>query len=122
MAEGFARALAMNGRRIYSAGTEPKPIHPLGVRVMKEVGIDISHQYSKGVEEVPIREVGLFVTLCDSAAERCATLAIEAERMHWPLIDPALAKGDDEQVLQVFRAVRDDIRARVQQLFITPSY
>jgi two-component system, OmpR family, phosphate regulon sensor histidine kinase PhoR len=122
IAEGFAHALAMNGRRIYSAGTEPKPIHPLAVRVMKEVGIDISHQYSKSVEEVPIREVDLFVTLCDSAAERCATLAIEAERMHWPLTDPALAKGDDEQVLQVFRAVRDDIRSRVQQLFITPSH
>jgi two-component system phosphate regulon sensor histidine kinase PhoR len=122
MAEGFARALAMNGRRIYSAGTEPKPIHPSAVRVMREVGIDISHQYSKSVEEVPIREVDLFVTLCDSAAESCATFAIEAERMHWPLTDPALAKGDDEQVLQVFRAVRDDIRSRVQQLFITPSY
>ena len=115
MAEGFARSLAINGRRIYSAGTDPQPIHRSAVRVMQEVGIDISHQYSKRVEEVPIREVDLIVTLC---AESCATLAIETERMHWPLTDPALAEGDDEQVLQVFRTVRDDIRARVQQLFV----
>jgi arsenate reductase len=85
---------------------------------MQEVGIDISHQYSKRVEEVPIREVGLIVTL---GAESCATLTIEAERMHWALTDPALAEGDDEQVLQVFRTVRDDIRARVQQLFVAFS-
>jgi two-component system, OmpR family, phosphate regulon sensor histidine kinase PhoR len=117
MAEGFLRSLATNGLGIYSAGTDPKPIHPLAIRIMKEVGIDISHQYSKGIEEVPLDEVDLLITLCDSAAESCATLAIEAERMHWPLKDPALAEGDDAQVLQVFRTVRDDIRARVQRLF-----
>jgi arsenate reductase len=85
---------------------------------MQEIGIDISHQYSKRVEEVPIREVDLIVTLC---AESCATLPIEAERIHWPLTDPALAEDDDAQVLQVFRTVRDDIRARVQQLFVAFS-
>jgi two-component system, OmpR family, phosphate regulon sensor histidine kinase PhoR len=122
MAEGFARALAGNGRRIYSAGTIPKAIHPLAVKVMKEVGIDISHQYSKSVEQVPVREVDLLITLCDGAAETCATLAIQAERTHWPLADPALAPGDDEQILQVFRTVRDDIRSRVQQLFVTSSH
>jgi two-component system, OmpR family, phosphate regulon sensor histidine kinase PhoR len=119
MAEGFARVLARNGRRIYSAGTHPQAIHPLAIRVMKETGIDISHQYSKTVEEIPIREVDLVVTLCGSAAETCPTLGIEAEQTHWPLADPALAQGNEEQVLQVFRTVRDDIRARVQQLLVT---
>jgi arsenate reductase len=89
---------------------------------MKEVGIDISHQYSKTVEEIPIREVDLVVTLCGNAAETCPTLAIEAEQKHWPLADPALAQGDEEQVLQVFRTVRDDIRTRIQQLLVTSSH
>src|SRR5918992_2647815 len=71
MAEGFARVLATNGRRIYSAGTHPQAIHPLAVKVMKEVGVDISHQYSKSVEQVPIREVDLVITLCADAAEAC---------------------------------------------------
>jgi two-component system, OmpR family, phosphate regulon sensor histidine kinase PhoR len=119
MAEGFARMLATNGRRIYSAGTLPQAIHPLAVRVMKEAGVDISHQYSKALDEVPIREVDLVVTLCGNAVETCPTLAIKAEQTHWPLADPALAQGDEEQVLQVFRTVRDDIRTRVQQLLVT---
>jgi two-component system phosphate regulon sensor histidine kinase PhoR len=122
MAEGFARMLATNGRRIYSAGTHPQAIHPLAVRVMKEAGVDISHQYSKGLEEVPIREVDLVVTLCGNAVETCPTLAIKAEQTHWALADPALAQGDEEQVLQVFRTVRDDIRTRVQQLLVTSSH
>ena len=122
MAEGFARMLATNGRRIYSAGTHPQAIHPLAVRVMKEAGVDISHQYSKGLEEVPIREVDLVVTLCGNAVETCPTLAIKAEQTHWSLADPALAQGDEEQVLQVFRTVRDDIRTRVQQLLVTSSH
>jgi arsenate reductase len=86
---------------------------------MKESGIDISHQYSKTLDDVPIRQVDLVVTLCRTAAEICPTLAINAEHTHWPLPDPALAHGDEEQVLQVFRTVRDDIRARVQQLLGT---
>jgi arsenate reductase (thioredoxin) len=71
------------------------------------------------LDEVPIREVDLVVTFCGSAAEACPTLAIEAEQTHWPLADPTLAKGDEKQVLQVFRTVRDDIRTRVQQLLVT---
>jgi arsenate reductase len=121
MAEGFARVLATNGRRIYSAGTHPKAIHPLALRVMKEAGIDISHQYSKTLKEVPAREVDLVVTFGRNAAETCPTVTIEAEQTNWPIADPALAQGDEEHVLQVFRTVRDEIRARVQQLLVTSA-
>jgi len=116
MAEGFARRLATNGRRIYSAGTNPKAIHPLAVRVMKEVGIDISDQYSKGLEAVPIDQIDLLITLCGDAAETCSTLASKIERTHWLLPDPALAQGDEQQIIQAFRIVRDDLRSRVQGL------
>jgi two-component system, OmpR family, phosphate regulon sensor histidine kinase PhoR len=118
MAEGFARRLAVNGHRIYSAGTEPKPVHPLAVEVMKEAGIDISNQSSKGLDAVPLDSVNLLITLCGDAAETCPAVAIDARRDHWPLPDPALARGDEEHILKVFRDVRDAIRARVEGLLI----
>ena len=118
MAEGFARRLAVNGHRIYSAGTEPKPVHPLAVEVMKEAGIDISNQSSKGLDAVPLDSVDLLITLCGDAAETCPAVAIDARRDHWPLPDPALARGDDEHIRKVFRDVRDAIRARVEGLLI----
>lgn len=120
MAEGFARKLAPQGLRIYSAGTEPKGVHPLAIKVMQEVGIDISDQTSKGIEKVSLEKVDLVVTLCGEAAETCSTLPKKAEHLYWPIPDPALARGDEKTVLQAFRQARDEIRARVEQLF-SPS-
>jgi len=116
MAEGFARHLAPNGFNIYSAGTLPKEIHPLAVRVMKEAGIDISGQRSKAIEAVPMEIIDLLITLCGEAEEACPTLATKVERQHWSLPDPALAQGDTEELLRIFREVRDAIRVRVEQL------
>ena len=117
MAEGFARRLAPPDAQIYSAGTEPKPVHPLAVTVMKEAGIDISAQRSKSLEEVPAQKIDLVVTLCGEAAESCPSFPAQTDRLHWPLADPALARGDEEAVLKIFRDVRDEIRTRVEQLF-----
>ena len=117
MAEGFARQLAPQGVQIYSAGTEPKRIHPLAIKIMKEAGIDISEQRSKGLEQLPMEEIDLVVTLCGEAAESCPTLPKKTERLHWPLADPVLAEGNEETVLKIFREVRDEIRARVESLF-----
>jgi len=120
MAEGFARELA-NGRQIYSAGTAPKEIHPLAIQVMKEAGVDISAQQSKPLAAIPLDQVKLLITLCGEAAESCPLLPGNVERAHWPLIDPAVAQGDEEQVLRVFRQVRDEIHARVQEIFSAPQ-
>ena len=117
MAEGFARRLASKETKIYSAGTEPKTVHPSAIRVMNEAGIDIAGQRSKGLDAVPVEEIDLVVTLCGEAAESCPTLAKKTEHLHWPLTDPALARGDEEMVLKIFRQVRDEIRARVEGLF-----
>jgi two-component system phosphate regulon sensor histidine kinase PhoR len=119
MAEGFARRLATNGVRIYSAGTEPRAVHPLAIKVMKEVGIDISNQRSKGLDAVPLDSIDLFVTLCGEAAETCRSIQLGATRAHWPLPDPALARGDDEQILKVFREVREAVRVRVESLLVS---
>jgi two-component system phosphate regulon sensor histidine kinase PhoR len=121
MAEGFARQLAPSGTRVYSAGTDPKPIHPLAIQVMKELGIDISRQISKPLEHVPAdADIDLVVTLCGDAAESCPLSLPRAARAHWPLPDPARAEGGDDEILAVFRSIRDDIRARVQRLFAMP--
>jgi arsenate reductase len=119
MAEGFARKLAPGNVRVYSAGSRPKTVHPLAIHVMKEVGIDISNQRAKGLEKVRLEEIDLVVTLCGEPAESCPTLAKKTEHIDWPLPDPALAEGDKEAILKVFRQVRDEIRLRVEQLFFS---
>lgn len=117
MAEGFARVLAPKNVRVYSAGTEPKTVHPLAIKVMKEAGVDISDQRSKGLEAVPLEKIDFLITLCGEAAESCPTLPKKTEHLHWPVPDPALAQGDEETILKTFREVRDDIRARVGKFF-----
>jgi len=116
MAEGFARHLAGDNRRFFSAGTEPGKIHPLAVRVMQEVGIDISQQRSQSVESVPLDDVDEVITLSEEADEHCPELGINVKRSHWHLPDPALAAGEEQQVLTVFRQVRDELRNRVKTL------
>ena len=106
IAEGFARILAPENVRVFSAGTEPKTVHPLAIQVMQEVGIDISDQRSKGIETVPMEKIDLVVTLCGEAAESCPTLPKKTEHLHWPLPDPALAQGDEKVILKTFRDVR----------------
>ena len=117
VAEGFARAAAPKDTKIYSAGAAPQSVNPLAVKVMNEVGIDISGQRSKGLEAIPLERIDLVVTLCGEAAESCATLPKRTERLHWPLVDPGPAKGTEEEVLKIFREVRDQIRAQIEKLF-----
>jgi len=122
MAEGFARRLAPEGTAVFSAGTAPVGIHPLALRVMAESGIDLSGQRSKRVDELPSSEFDLVVTLCGSARETCPVLPGAPRRVHWPLPDPASAKGGPEEVLGAFRSVRDEIRSRVAELMRDPEH
>lgn len=121
MAEGFARTIARNGVQIYSAGTHAKGIHPLAIRVMEEVGIDISQQKSKGLEAIPLDKITRVITLCGDAAEICATVPGTFERSHWPLPDPAASSGTETELLPRFRAVRDQIKQQVLNLFDNSS-
>ncbi len=118
MAEGFAQRLANGKYKIFSAGTEPKAVHPLAVRVMQEVGVDISRQWSKGLDAIPLDEIDQVITLCDDADERCPTLGRQVKRSHWPLVDPAGAQGSEEQLLALFRQARDEIQRRVAALLL----
>jgi len=121
MAEGFARRLAANGLRVYSAGAEPKTVHPFAIKVMKEAGIDISNQRSKGLDSVPLNRIDLIVTLCGDPAEVCPVIDREVTHDHWALPDPTLAPGTEDQVIRVFREVRDAIRVHVETLLAAPT-
>jgi len=119
MAEGFARAMLGNGERAFSAGVSPKAIHPLAIRAMREVGIDISQQRPKSIEEIPLHEIDHLITLCDDLAESCPALPGKFARSHWPLPDPARGSGNEDEMMALFRRVRDDIRERVRSLIST---
>jgi arsenate reductase len=112
MAEGFLRSLAGDRFAVQSAGTKATSIHPLAVRAMREVGIDISGHRSKSVEDVG-EGWDVVVTVCDA---NCPVPPRSGLKLRWSFPDPALAGGDDEQRLAAFRAVRDGIQRRVKSL------
>jgi arsenate reductase len=116
MAEGFARHLSQGRIEAYSAGMEPSRLNPFAVAVMREKGVDISGQWSKGFDEALARSMDLVVTVCGNADERCPVLPPEVKRLHWPLEDPAAATGSNDQILATFREVRDEIEVRVTEL------
>lgn len=111
MAEGFLRAIAGDRFDVESAGTRSTAVHPLAIRVMREVGIDISAQRSKAVEEVG-EGWDVVITVCDA---QCPIPPRSALKLSWPFPDPAAATGSEEERLAAFRAVRDDIRTRVER-------
>jgi len=115
MAEGIARALAPAGVKVSSAGSAPSRLNPLAVRALAEIGIDISGQRSKRVDEIPPGDVEVVVTLC--AEEVCPAWLGRALRVHWGLPDPAAATGTDEERLRAFRDVRDELRKRLARAF-----
>jgi arsenate reductase len=115
IAEGFARAMAPAEAEIWSAGTEPKGVHPMAAEVMKEVGIDIGDQRSRHLDQVPWRDADTVVTLCGEAAEVCPVLAGDVRRVHWPLPDPAAVP--ESRRLEAFRECREEIRWRIRSLW-----
>ena len=114
MAEGLARARFADGVRVQSAGSAPATVNPLAVQVMAELGIDIAGQWSKGVDTIDPATVDTVVTLC--AAEVCPAFPRPVTRLHWALPDPAAATGSENERLARFRAVRDEIAARLRGL------
>jgi len=120
LAEGLARARAPAGWRVCSAGSNPGTLSSHAVQVMREVGLDISHHRSKGLDDIPVAEADIIVTLC--AEEVCPVVpGSRARKLHWPLPDPAAAQGAEEDVLAAFRAVRDEIERRLPALWQPPG-
>ena len=110
MAEGLMRHLRNREFEVYSAGSEPKGVNSLAMEVMKEIGIDISRQRSKHLDEYGEEAFDYIVTLCDDAAKTCPLFPGEGRRMHKGFPDPAAAEGSREERLAAFRKVRDELK------------
>jgi arsenate reductase len=118
MAEGFLHARGGDRFAAFSAGTHPRSVHPLAIRAMAEVGIDISEaagHRAKSIDEFSGQSPDLVVTVCDDAAEACPFFPGAKQQAHWSFPDPSAAAGTEEERLAAFRRVRDAIGTRVDQ-------
>ncbi len=116
MAEGWANHPGREWLEARSAGIEAHGKNPRAVAVMRETGVDISGQESMRVTDDMIRRADVVVTVCGHADEHCPVLPPGVKKIHWPLSDPAMATGTDDEILTVFRATRDEVRQRVETL------
>jgi arsenate reductase len=123
MAEAFLKRYAGGRFEVYSAGMRPRPVHPLAVRVMAEAGIDISGQQPKALRQyLGWQTVHLAITVCAAAEEDCPTNWPGAlSRLSWPFPDPAAAEGTEEERLETFRAVRDQVETKIKTWLSTPA-
>jgi arsenate reductase len=116
MAEAFLRAYAGDRYQAYSAGLEPREIHPLTRKVMAEAGIDISRQRSKSLKDYMGRvHFGYLITVCAQAEKKCpSTFPGMGKRLHWDIEDPADFVGSEEEKLNKFREIRDIVKKKVK--------
>lgn len=110
MAEGLLRSLHGEQWEAFSAGTEPRGVHPYAVTVMAEIGIDISANQSKHVDSLLGKSFDLVVTVCDNANETCPIFPGGTKRQHRSFPDPSSAPGTPEERLDAFRLIRDEIK------------
>ena len=111
LAEGILRAAAGDVVEVASAGSKPAGyVHPLAIRAMQEIGIDISAHRSKHLNEFLTQPVNIVITVCGNAEQACPMFPGQAHRYHWGFDDPAHAQGTEEEQMAVFRRVPDEIR------------
>ena len=116
MAEGLARHLGKGIIEPYSAGLFVHHVQPGAIAVMKEIGIDISGQKSKNIDEELLRTMDTVITLCGHAEETCPVTPPYIKRIHWPINDPVGTAGTEEEIMNAFRKARDEIKERIETL------
>lgn len=111
MAEGILREAAGDIIEVRSAGSKPAGyVHPRAIQVLREIGIDISGHHSKHMDEFLGQKVDTVITVCGNADQACPIFPGQVNRYHWGFSDPAHAAGSEEEILEEFRRVRDQIR------------
>jgi len=118
MAEGLLNALHGDRFEAFSAGTQPTSVHPLAVKAMAEIGVDISGHRSKSVDEFRDRDIDYVVTVCDRAHQNCPFFAGGRKHLHKGFGDPARAGSDESGMLEAFRRTRDEIRTWLDKEFV----
>jgi arsenate reductase len=115
MAEGFAREFGKGIIEPFSAGLIAAGLHPRASAVMNEIGIDITRQTSKTIDEELLRTMDVVITLCSNAEHACPRTPPGIKRIHWPINDPVGTVGSEEKIMKAFRLARDEIRVRTEQ-------
>ena len=111
MAEGILRAAAGDLLNVQSAGSNPAGyVHPLAIKALAEIGIDISKHHSKHMNEFLTQDVETVITVCGNADQACPMFPGQVNRYHWGFDDPAHATGSEDEQMEMFRRVRDEIR------------
>lgn len=113
MAEGLARVLGKGLVDAHSAGLTPTNVHERAVAVMQEIGIDISDQEAKEIDPDFLLSMDIIITLCGNAEASCPMTPPHIRRIHWPIDDPAVATGTEEEIMCEFRKARDEIRSNI---------
>lgn len=119
MAEGFLKSCDEK-LEVFSAGTEPaRQVHPKAIRVMSEVGIDINTYHPKSVDEFLYQNFDFLITVCDNAKETCPFFHGKVNyQLHIGFEDPAAAIGTEEEILAVFRRIRDEIKEEIYKFYL----
>ncbi|HMK43870.1 MAG TPA: arsenate reductase ArsC [Dissulfurispiraceae bacterium] len=115
MAEGLAREIGKGLLEVHSAGTMAVDVQPRAIAVMAEIGIDISHQRPKVIDDDLMKRMDYVISLCDYAASICPVPPSSVRRIHWPIVDPVGARGSEAMIMKEFRRARDEIRALIEQ-------
>ncbi len=116
MAEGFAKEFGKGLIEVYGAGLFAAGVHKRAIAVMKEIGIDISRQKSKTINEDLLKQMDIIVTLCGNAEEACPWTPPHIKRIHWPIKDPVGTIGTAEEIMNEFRRARDQIKEKILKL------
>jgi arsenate reductase len=117
MAEGFMRTLYGNRYEVHSAGTHPSTINPYAIKVMKEIGIDISKQHAKGQDRFMGMDFDYVITVCDQAKQVCPVFPGAKTYVNKSFEDPAEFRGTEEEIPATFRRVRNKIRDWIEETF-----
>jgi arsenate reductase len=115
MAEGLFNLLAGDRVQTFSAGVRPEGyVHPMAIRVMEELGVDMKDYRSKSVDLFLNEQFNVVITVCDSAAASCPIFPGTPANLHWPTDDPFDAQGDEDARMRVYRRVRDELRHHIE--------
>ena len=116
IAEGIMRQLAGDKFDVFSAGSHPSLVHPMSIKVMKEIGINITSHTSDPISNFLSKNINIVVTVCDNADKVCPVFPGKVERIHWSIKDPFKGWGSDPDDLVNFRKTREDLTARIKNL------
>lgn len=115
MAEGLLRHFSGDKYNVFSAGMNSAKVNEYAIKVMKEIGIDITAQKTNSVEDVADKPFDIIITVCDKVEKNCPPFSDIVEKIHWDVIDPAEALGSQEHLLEAFREVRNQIAEYIKK-------